>query len=345
MLHKLLQGKKLLLRAGLPILFLNFVLLQGAPDAKAQASSVGATDGVISGTVLSKLDERPVEQAAVSVRSHSLGVFRSILTDYDGRFEVRGLSPGTYEVEVEQPGYESLQTKAQFEGSPVKLVLHLMASKISQPFRNNNMVSVQELKVPDKARNEYRKGLECMGKNDAAGSLGHFAKATQAYPGYFEAFYHMGAVETKLGRLTEAREAFQTAIDLSGGKYAWAEFGFGYVLYLQGKTDEAEAVLRRGLEVDENSPDGYTILGMTLLRLNRLEEAEKCARQALLHKPSFSQAYLVLADVYAHRREFRAQLQNLDAYLQLEPNGAASDLVHHAREVALRMVGEPKPQE
>jgi tetratricopeptide (TPR) repeat protein len=258
---------------------------------------------------------------------------------------VRGLPPGTYEVVVEQPGYESLQTKAQFEGSPLKLVLHLMASKIAQPFRNSNTVSVQELKIPDKALNEYRKGLECMGKNDGPGSLTHFAKATQAYPAYFAAYYHMGAVETKLGRLGEARQAFQTAIDLSGGKYAWAEFGYGYVLYLEGKADEAEAVVRRGLEADANSPDGYTILGLTLLRLNRLDEAEKNARQALQLRPGFAQAYLVLADVCAHRRDYRVQLQNLDAYLQLEPKGPASDLVQHAREVALRMLGESKPQE
>jgi len=338
----------------LPILLLNislslaplvWVLAVGTPAAEAQVSNVGQVEGMISGTVLSQLDNRPVEQAAVSVKSRNLGVFRSILTDYDGRFELHGLPPGTYEVVVEQPGYESLQTKAQFEGSPVKLVLHLMASKISQPFRGNYSVSVQELKIPDKARNEYGKGLECMGKNDDVGGLSHFAKATQAFPKYVEAYYHMGAVETRMGRLEEARQAFQTAIDLSGGKYAWAEFGFGYVLYLEGKAEEAEAVVRRGLEVDENSPDGYTILGLTLLRLNRLDEAEKNARQALLRRPGFAQAYLVLADVYGHRRDYRVQLKNLDAYLQLEPKGPASDRVHQAREVALKMLGESKPQE
>jgi tetratricopeptide (TPR) repeat protein len=335
----------------LPILLLNISLnlapiLWGlavcSPMAEAQVSNVGQTEGMISGTVLSQLDNRPVEQAAVSVKSHNLGVFRSILTDYDGRFELHGLPPGTYEVVVEQPGYESLQTKAQFEGSPVKLVLHLMATKISQPFRGKYTVSVEELKIPDKARNEYRKGLECMGKNDQPGSLSHFAKATQAFPKYYEAFYHMGAVETRLGRLEEARQAFQTAIDLSGGKYAWAEFGFGYVLYLEGKGKEAEAILRRGLEVDENSPDGYAILGMTLLGLNRLEEAEKSARQALVLRPGFAQAYLVLADVYGRRRDYQMQVQYLDAYLQLEPTSAANEKVHQAREAASKLLAETK---
>jgi tetratricopeptide (TPR) repeat protein len=308
------------------------------PAAEAQVSNIEKTDGMISGTVLSQLDNRPVEQAAVSVKSHHLGVFRSILTDYDGRFELHGLSPGTYEVVVEQPGYESLQTKAQFEGSPLKLVLHLMASKISQPFRNNYTVSVEELRIPEKARNEYRKGLECMGKKDDAGSLIHFAKATQVFPKYFEAYYHLGAVEMKLNRLEEAKQAFQTAIDLSGGKYAWAEFGYGYVLYVEGKAEEAEAILRRGLEVDENSPDGYTILGMTLLGLNRLEEAEKSARQALVRRPGFAQAYLVLADIYARRHDYRVQLQNLDAYLQLEPASPANERVHQAREAVVKLL-------
>lgn len=352
MLCKLPKFEKSRLQASfLPILLLNISLslapiLWGlavcTPEAEAQVSNIEKTEGMISGTVLSKLDERPVEQAAVSVKSHSLGVFRSILTDYDGRFELHGLPPGTYEVVVEQPGYESLQTKAQFEGSPLKLVLHLMASKISQPFRSNYTVSVQELRIPDKARNEYRKGLECMGKNDEAGSVSHFTKATQAFPKYYEAYYHLGVVEMRQNRLDAAKQAFQTAIDVSSGKYAWAEFGFAYALFLEGRTEDAEAIVRQGLEVDENSPDGYTILGMTLLRLNRLDEAEKSARQALLRRPGFAQAYLVIADVYARRGDYRVQVQNLDAYLQIESTSPASVRVHEAREAALKLLAEAR---
>jgi tetratricopeptide (TPR) repeat protein len=352
MLCKLPKFEKSRLQASfLPIFLLNislslapilWVLAVCTPTAVAQVPNLERTEGMISGTVLSKLDDRPVEQAAVSVKSHSLGVFRSILTDYDGRFELRGLPAGTYVVVVEQAGYESLETKAQFEGSPLKLVLHLMASKFSQPFRNNYTVSVQEMKIPDKARNEYRKGLECMSKNDEAGSLRHFMKATQVYPAYYEAYYHLGVVETRQNRLEEAKQAFQTAIEVSGGKYAWAEFGFGYALFLEGKTEEAEAIIRQGLVEDENSPDGYTILGMTLLRLNRLDEAEKSARQALLRRPGFAQAYLVIADVYARRRDYRVQVQNLDAYLQLEPTSPASVRVHEAREAALKLLAEAK---
>jgi superkiller protein 3 len=222
--------------------------------------------------------------------------------------------------------------------------LYLNPPKPAQSKWNGYTVSARELKIPDKARKEYIKGLGSMGKNDFAGSVSHFSKAAQAFPDYYEAFYHIGVAETRRGRLEEALPAFQKAIDLSGGRYAWAEFGIGYLLYAEGKTEEAVTTLRRGLEVDGNSPDGYTILGMVMLRLDRPDEAEKCAREALLRNPNFAQAYLVLSDAYGRRREYRAQLQGLDSYLKLEPNGADSEHVRQARELVQGLLTRVPPE-
>jgi tetratricopeptide (TPR) repeat protein len=138
--------------------------------------------------------------------------------------------------------------------------------------------------------------------------------------------------------------AFQKAIDLSGGRYAWAEFGIGYLFYLQGRTEEAVTTLRRGLEIDGNSPDGHVILGMALLQLNRPDEAEKSAREALLRNPNSGPAYLVLSDAYGHRREYRAQLQGLEAYLKLEPNGTESEHVRQAREQVQAIIARVHPE-
>jgi tetratricopeptide (TPR) repeat protein len=138
---------------------------------------------------------------------------------------------------------------------------------------------------------------------------------------------------------------FRKAIDLSGGTYAWAEFGIGYVLYLEGKPEEAVSVIRKGLEVDGNSSDGYLVLGMAQLRLDRADEAEQSAREALLRNPNFARAYLVLADVYARRHEYRTQLQDLETYLRLEPNGAEGERVRQVREVVLERIAKVRPEE
>lgn len=315
-----------------------------APISAAQSSDFVAREGNISGTVRSQGDDRTLSQIAVDLKSQSLGIFRSVLTDYDGHFEVRGLPEGTYEIVVKESGYEPLQTRAQLEGSSLKLVLHLKLSQWLQARRNRNTVSVRELKIPSKARNELQKGLDRVAKNDPAGALSHFQKATEACPEYYEAVYHRGTMELRLGRRDEALQSFQTAIDLSLGHYAWAEFGLGYLLYLAGKPSEAEPILRRGLEVDGDSPDGHTILGMALLRLDRLEEAERSAREALLRNPDFAAAYLVLADVSARRHQYRLQLEALENYLRLDPKGPASEPVQQAREVTLRNLRETEPQ-
>jgi tetratricopeptide (TPR) repeat protein len=329
----------------LPKLFLKLMLIAGAlaaftPMAGAQGSDFAVANGKISGTVLAQGDDRTLSQIAVGLKSHSLGIFRSVLTDYDGHFEVGGLPAGTYEIVVEESGYEPLQTNAQLAGAPLKLVLHLKLAQWLQARRNRYTVSVRDLKIPSKARMELQKGLERVAKNDSAGGLEHFQKATEACPEYYEAYYHRGTMEMKLGHRDQAMQSFQTAIELSGGEYARAEFGLGYLLYLQGKTSEAEPIVRRGLEVDGNSPEGHAILGMVLLRLDRLEEAEKSAQEALLRKPDYAEAYLVLADVCARRHEYRVQIENLDAYLRLAPAGPANDKVRQVRVATLRLLSQ-----
>jgi tetratricopeptide (TPR) repeat protein len=89
---------------------------------------------------------------------------------------------------------------------------------------------VRELKIPDRARQAFDKGLERLEKFDAVGGRTQFARAIAAFPGYYEAYYHLGVAELRLGDDKKAAEAFQKAIDLSGGRYPWAQFALGFVL-------------------------------------------------------------------------------------------------------------------
>ncbi|PYT66218.1 MAG: hypothetical protein DMG42_30035, partial [Acidobacteria bacterium] len=108
---------------------------------------------------------------------------------------------------------------------------------------------------------------------------------------------------------------------------------------------EAETVIRKGLDVDGSPATGHLFLSVALFHLNRLEEAEKSAREALLRKPGFAWAYLMLADVHARRGEYGMQLHDLDAYLKLEPDGPASRPVREIREVVRRIVFRTKDKE
>jgi tetratricopeptide (TPR) repeat protein len=305
----------------------------GSPKTAKQEAS-----GTISGTVYLPGSKEPASQVAVSLKSHEAGIFRSVLTDYDGHFEVLELPAGKYEISIEEQGYQTYRSTAEFDGSSLKLEPHLTSLAAPQPAQNANTVSVRELTIPGKAKEEYRKGLVSLAKKELANSLKHFASAVRAFPDYFEAIYHQGIVETDLGHHEAAMQDFQTAVAVSGGRYARAQFGIGYLYYLQGNAAQAESVTRRGLELDPDSADGYVILGMTLLRLNRTDEAEKSAREALLRDPNKADAYLILADSCARRQNYREQVQDLDTYLKMDPTGPASRRAREVREVAQRIL-------
>jgi tetratricopeptide (TPR) repeat protein len=324
--------------------FFYLVMMAWTPRAQAQGSALERPSGEISGLVLLEAKNFPANQVIVTVKSKDAGISRSVLTDVEGQFELRELPAGTYGISVEESGYDPAWASVRINGDSAKVVLRLKPSKFSQGGRSNFTVSVKELKIPGKARDEYKRGLELLAKNDVAGSLSHLAKATEAAPEYYEAYYHLGVVEAKLGRRDEAMLAFRRAIELTGGHYAWAEFGVGFLLCQEGKPEEAETVVRKGLELDENSPEGHVVLGMALLKLNRPEEAEKSAREALLRRPNFAEAYLVLSDAYALRRNYRGQLEGLDTYLRLDPRGPESERAARAREATLKNLEEHPEQ-
>jgi Tfp pilus assembly protein PilF len=340
-LYKALRWTK---QGGLPWLLLG--LLVCAPIVHAQIAGFDRQPVEILGTVFVEAGNSPMDGAIVNIRSLAGGPFISVLTDWSGRFQVRGLNPGMYEIVVEEAGYEPTRETLQLlRGPSPPLELYLKASNPSPVRRTEYAVSVRELRIPGKARNAFEKGLERLAKNDPVGSRTQFVRATAVFPDYYEAHYHMGVADLRLGREEDAAQAFQKAIDLSGGHYAWAQFALGLLLCRRGEYAEAETVIRKGLDVDGSPATGHLFLSVALFRLNRLEEAERSAREALLRRPGFALAYLVLADVHGRRGEYARQLQDLDAYLKFEPDGPASKRVREVREVVRRIVFRTKDEE
>ena len=114
MLHELLKvDKPHVINGLLPKLLLSLALLAWSPIARAQVSDFAPAGGELSGIVRIQANNRPASQVLVSLRSGSAGISRNVLTDVNGRFEIRGLPPDTYEIVVEEPGYAPSRTSAQ----------------------------------------------------------------------------------------------------------------------------------------------------------------------------------------------------------------------------------------
>src|SRR5882762_1553079 len=140
----------------LPWLLLS--LLVCTPIVRAQVTGFDNQVVEILGTVFAEAGNRPLDGAIVSIRSVTGGPFVSILTDSSGRFQARGLDPGTYEIAVEEPSYEPTRLTLQLPREPSRpLELYLKASNPSAVPRMDYAVSVRELRIPMKARNAFER--------------------------------------------------------------------------------------------------------------------------------------------------------------------------------------------
>jgi tetratricopeptide (TPR) repeat protein len=193
------------------------------------------------------------------------------------------------------------------------------------PLGSGPSVSVRELSIPARAGNAYKKGLDRLAKDDAAGSLIHFHRATSEFQGFYEAYSAMGLAQMGLGHKEEARQALQKSIDQSGGRYAQPLFAMSMLLCGQRKYSEAEAIIRRALELAPGLRPGKLILAWVLFGQNHVDQAEGIDREVLAQDPTLAPAHLLLSDIYNHRSDYSAALSELDAYLKLKPDGALSE--------------------
>jgi tetratricopeptide (TPR) repeat protein len=189
---------------------------------------------------------------------------------------------------------------------------------------SNYVVSVQELKMDGKARKAFDQGTRLLLKGDPAGSLPYFQRAIAEYPAHYKAYYNMGIAQYRLGHIADAEQAFQKSIDLTGGAYGPPQFAMGMVLCEQHDFRQAETAIQRGLDVDPSSATGKYFLGWAQFALNRLAEAERSVRQALLRRANFADAYFLLARIHQRQNNAPAVVEDLNAYLKLDPNSGGN---------------------
>lgn len=188
--------------------------------------------------------------------------------------------------------------------------------------RNDYVVSVSELKMAGKGEKEFQKGTQLLLKQDAAGSIPYFLRAVAQNPTHYRAYYDLGLARYRLGQSADAEQAFQKSIDLTGGGYAPPQFMMGVILCQKQEFQQAETVIQRGLDMDPGSATGKYFLGFAQLALNRLTDAERSARQALLRSANLGPAYFLLARIHQRQGNLAAVIADLESYIQANPKDA-----------------------
>ena len=335
-----------------PVYRCESILAVGSNDEAAETAGasgqVAPEPRTLSGTVYYAGGNQPIEDVTVELRTTAGSMIVVQRTSSTGWFEFRGLLRGVYVIAINAAGFEPVNFGVDLSlNSSRGITIYLKPPPGSSPRRANaQSVSAHELSMPHKARDLMQSGKKKLYKDkDATGGITDFQEAVAAAPGYYEAYYQIAMAYLTLGQREPAEQSLRKAIEVSGDSYGEADIGLGTTMLDKGDFAGGEKRIRRGLELSPDSWMGHYELGRALLNQNRIDDAEKAALQARSLDPTAAIVYRLLSNVHLRKKDYPALLEDLDAYLKLDPDSPAGIRAKQIREEIQQKIaaGKAKP--
>jgi tetratricopeptide (TPR) repeat protein/uncharacterized caspase-like protein len=191
--------------------------------------------------------------------------------------------------------------------------------------------TLKELRPYDRSIETRR--LFCSGRLDIA--QGRFEQATTTLraailrdPNFACAHNALGVAYGRLGKVKEARVAFDTAAELTP-EWALPPIQIAAVLTAAGKLKEAVPYLENAVKFNPKSTGTRWSLARAYRNLNRTRDAVAAAQQLIQLDPNYAPGYFELARSLDLAGDNVRAIMAYDIYLQLAPNFGDSDAVRN----------------
>lgn len=269
------------------------------------------------------LDNKPVANARVEVSSLAVGErMVTVYTSEDGSFTVGGLATGECELRAETGVFEA-SARVQVSDGQTWVTMRVPNSGASQEGGGSTpTVSVQQLRVPDKAASFLAKAHQAMDKRKLDDAANYVSKALMAYPEYAQALALRAVLEMQQQQYEKAAADANHAIEYDPN-YGTSYLVMGAVLNCQKKFEDALHSLERAEMLLPNAWQGYFESSKALLQLGRFQQALQQTNKAfaLGDAGAHPELHLVKGYAYMGLRAYGAAMTELQQYVSQSPNG------------------------
>lgn len=297
---------------------LLFLLL--ATAAMAQHLAIGSVTGTVR-----TIDDHPIADARVELRSLNTGqITASTYTSFSGSFELRNVSNGSYELMITS-GLNQSTEMVQVRDDSVTTNVRLSAPSGKAEAGDRGTVSVADMKVPDKARDAFKKAQKATQKQDTAEARKQLQRALEIYPNYAAALTLRGLLTLDDNKPAEAISDLEAAVEADNN------YGLGYIILgaaynLQSRFDDALRVLDRGTSLSPTSWQGYFEMAKATLAKQDLAGALKHVNRAADLAPrEYAPVHLIRANIYLAQKNYAEAMSELEGYLEKDPNSPQSE--------------------
>ena len=182
----------------------------------------------------------------------------------------------------------------------------------------------------------YNLGHALAGQGKLTDAIEHYESALQLNPDYAEPHNNLGLALAGQGKLAEAIEHYERALQLSPN-YAEPHNNLGLALARQGKLAEAIEHYERALHLNPNYAETHNNLGVALVDQGKLPDAIEHHERALQLNPDDATTHDSLGVALARQGMLPEAIEHFERALQLSPDYAKA---HYNLGIALARQGK-----
>lgn len=286
------------------------------------------SNGSISGTLIDG-SGRPIPNARVELHSVVHGEVLAIATtNYAGEYHISNVSRGEYEI-IGLHGLTETRDRVSVMTGNSMINLRLQDEASASNVDGTNTVSVNDYKVPDKARKALHKAQDALRDSNYRNAARYTDEALVIYPDYGEALSLRGLLHLQNHETDAARADLEKALQLQSGE-GRTYFLLAAVYNETARFDDALRTLNEGVRLAPNAWQGYFEMSKALLGKNQFADALRQATKGLELNPSFAMLHLIKGDCFAGLKDYEKAITEMQTYLSADPTGSMSSQVRAA---------------
>jgi Tfp pilus assembly protein PilF len=282
-------------------------------------------------------------QCTVTLLASGVRPVQTMVTDLAGTFTFRNVPQGAYSIRVDVDGIE-VANQSVDTPSDVTIMVSPTRKPAAKPSSNAGIVDASEFldRYPKKAVASFEKGTELAKKKDNERAVKYFKDALDMAPNFYEAHNQLGILYREMGKLDDAEREFLRAHELNATNVD--PLLNLTALYLdENQADRAVATGEQAVKANSHSAPAFFSLGVALYKAAQLDNAEAALKRALDLAPKMANVRLMLANVYLKLHRYDKSLEQVTAYIAENPKGQQLQAATQMRDQLLQQQATDRP--
>jgi len=256
-------------------------------------------------------------------------------TNFDGTVDFQVSSGITYQARISGQGIETTTHEFHIMGGQSSHTENINVK--SKPAGDAQQqpgaptISLEEMNVPAKAKDEMQQGIAAFNKGDMATAQQRFEKAISIYPQYALAYVNLGIIAAKTGDRAKARTLLAKSIAIDD-KYVPGYVALARMDFQEKNYAGTESILRKAMQLNPSIPDVLALLASAEYGNKEYDQALADAQRVhtLPHHEAYANMHLLAGQILEMKNRPQEALAEYQMFLKEDPNSLQAKQVQQA---------------